>query len=226
MTVAILKLSYSCVGETPVTGGICGSAFFVSRFVALTANHVLSRSNYKPNEGYRYYRYWLVSRTGLLVPLESELLADHPQIDAAVIRFSKPQAAIPILNLSDTPPWVGCAVYSMGHVCGEMPATRAHWQKDGLVIQACDLGHVAADLGGHIRRIVRAQVNANDITMTGVTLLELSFGGVVGMSGGPLLRKATNEVIGLMSIGLPPNSHDKDVLYAVSVEEIRRVAGL
>lgn len=49
---AILKVSYNRIGETPVTGGICGTAFFIDEYTALTANHVLNRLNYKPNDGY------------------------------------------------------------------------------------------------------------------------------------------------------------------------------
>lgn len=37
----------------------------------------------------------------------------------------------------------------------------------------------------------------------------------MGNSGGPLLRKDTTEVLGMMSWGLPPNVEKKSEVYAI-----------
>lgn len=49
MVYAILKLSYNEIGDTSLVGGICGSAFFISKQIALTAHHLLNKLNYSPN---------------------------------------------------------------------------------------------------------------------------------------------------------------------------------
>ena len=51
-TFAILKLSYNVTGGTPVTGGICGSAFLINGNTLITAHHVLNK-NTKPNNGFK-----------------------------------------------------------------------------------------------------------------------------------------------------------------------------
>lgn len=64
-------------------------------------------------------------------------------------------------------------------------------------------------------------VSATDIKMTNVKGFETSYGGIIGMSGGPLINKQTDEIIGLMSIGLPADIQVKQSLFAVSIDEIK-----
>lgn len=233
---AILKVSYNRIGETPVTGGICGTAFFIDEYTALTANHVLNRLNYKPNDGYKRCQYWLISQTNVIIPIERENLRDHPEIDTTFIAFDEPQSSATVLKLADIPPTIGEAVLSNGYVGNRMPDVKASWAPDRLIIENCDLRSVIADREGFVKSIKTLTVNAKDIKLSNVTVAETSFSGIVGMSGGPLIRKSSNEVIGLMSIGLPPEEtryrstgHDaseKRTLFAISVEEIKKVRKL
>ena len=80
MTLAILKLSYNRIGDPNPVGGICGTAFFINENTALTANHVLSRASYKPNNGYNQCQYWLISRTNVVIPSEREALTDYQKL--------------------------------------------------------------------------------------------------------------------------------------------------
>jgi len=63
-------------------------------------------------------------------------------------------------------------------------------------------------------------VNAPDIKLSDVISVETSFSGIVGLSGNLLIRQSSKEVIGLMSIGLPPDTPEKTRLFAISVKEI------
>jgi hypothetical protein len=65
-------------------------------------------------------------------------------------------------------------------------------------------------------------INAADIKMSNVNGLETSYGGTQGMSGGPLINSQTDEIIGLMSIGLPANVQIKQSLFAVAIDEINK----
>ncbi len=222
MTFAILKLSYNSIGETSITGGICGTAFFIDEYTALTANHVLSRLNYQPNDGYKQCQYWLISRANAIIPIKKEALVDYPEIDTTVITFNEPQNNATRLKLADIPPIIGEAVYSKGYIGNRMPDVKASWTPDCLIIEGCDLRNVIADREGFVNSIKTLTVNAKDIKLNNVIGVETSFPGVIGISGAPLIKQSTNEVIGLMSIGLPPDIPEKRTLFAISVEEIKK----
>jgi len=53
MAFAILKLSYIKPGDSSLTGGICGTGFFIDPQTAVTAHHVL-------NENIIHQFYWWV----------------------------------------------------------------------------------------------------------------------------------------------------------------------
>lgn len=222
MTWAILKLSYNLIGDSTTTGGICGSAFFIDEKTALTANHILSTSNYKPNENYRKCQYWLISREGRIINLKKEYLVDLPQIDTTVIKFQEKQIVRKPFELSDKPPIKGEEVLTQGFVGEDMPKIDARWAKDCLLIESVNLRRAIADRHGFVKSNKILDVNANDIKLNDIKGVELSFPGIIGMSGGPLIRKSTGEVIGLLSIGLPPDVQQKKSLFAISVEEINR----
>lgn len=224
---SILKLSYSHIGETSLTGGICGTAFFIDKYTALTANHTLSRANFKPNDGYKRCQYWLISRTNVIIPIERNNLKDYPEIDTTLITFDEPQRGVTVLKLADTAPTIGEKIYSKGYVGNQMPdVKKVSWTSDRLIIESCDLRSVIADQEGFVKSIKTLTVNTNAIKVSNITGVETSFSGIVGMSGGPLIRQFSNEVIGLMSIGLPPDVPEKTTLFAISVEEIKRKIGV
>jgi len=52
-------------------------------------------------------------------------------------------------------------------------------------------------------------------------IIGCDYGGIKGMSGGPLVKKDTGEVIGMMSFGLPFDKKIKENLFAVSIDEIK-----
>ena len=75
MTGLILKLSYNYVGDSNVVGGICGSFFFLQADKAITANHVLNRPNFKPNEGFALCQFWLIIQPNYIIELKAENLS-------------------------------------------------------------------------------------------------------------------------------------------------------
>lgn len=73
---------------------------------------------------------------------------------------------------------------------------------------------------GYIKSLKQLTVDASDMKLDNVDVYETSYGGIKGMSGGPLILKKSNEIIGLMSIGLPQNKKEKEVLFAININEI------
>lgn len=226
MTVAVLKLSYNKVGETPVTGGICGTAFFVNKLTALTAHHGFNAQDFRPNPGYKYCQYWLLTRLGKAIPFTDSHLEPHPEVDTTVIRFPRPLSEIEILNLNTSTPSAGSHIYNEGFRNSEMPSNiRAEWLVDSLYIESCDTSNVVANGHGTIKQVSKATVKSMDVNLNEILCIVTSYPGVVGMSGGPMMLAGTRQVIGLMSFGLPANEEVKTEVAAVATSEIARVIG-
>ncbi|MFA5805655.1 MAG: serine protease [Melioribacteraceae bacterium] len=217
---AIVKLSYNENGESSVIGGICGSAFLINDSTVITAHHVLN-SKVKPNEGYKYCQFWLLNRNGsLIIPIEQKQFEDYKEMECTIIHLQKPLNGIPFLSIESNDVKIGDEVYSLGHVGDKMPVTKAEWNNGKLLIQSYSLKNLETDKNGNVKEIKKATIRANDVNIVDVEVIQPTFGAVVGMSGGPLIAKRTNKLIGLMSFGMPADSVKKEIVYAISSNEL------
>ncbi len=223
MAFAILKLSFNEPGDSSLTGGICGTGFFLDSTTAITAHHALNDLTLTPNLGYQHVRLWLISRNGGICRVEDSAVTLHPEIDTSVIRFPSPVSGFTIYDVTPMAVAVGNRVRGIGHKGNAMPSVDAKWQGTELVIQTADLMNLVLDRGGSVKRLVTLDVNAPDVKMLDVSGLELSFGSQVGMSGGPVIDAETGCVLGMLSIGLPPDVEVKTETFAVSIDEIIRL---
>ena len=219
---AIVKLSYNSPGETPVTGGICGSAFLINDTTAITAYHVLNK-NIKPNNGFKHCQFWLIKRTNkLIIPLNKEFFKYFPNIETTIIKLNYPLTKTNKIKLKKNNFNINDPVYNIGHVGGAMPIINAEWVNNILVIHDYSLSNVKSDSIGSIKTIKNCTVHTNDVNLNNIIVIQPSFKAIQGMSGGPLINKNSNKLVGLMSFGLPADSVRKDVVFAISVNEIIR----
>lgn len=221
MTGLILKLSYNQTGETPLTGGICGSFFFIKSNLVVTANHVLNKKSFKPNDGFRYSQFWLIVQQKIIIELSRDDLIDFPEIDTTIINLHN-KYDVNVRRLSTSPIQIGQSCYNEGFIGGQMPGVNATWGSDSLIITSCNYNNTEVVGDGYVKSKKRMTVSAADINMENVNGVETSYGGTVGMSGGPLINKDTNEIFGLMSIGLPADNQIKKSLFAISTDEIKK----
>ncbi len=220
MTGIVLKLSYNNIGETPLTGGICGSFFFVRPDLTVTANHVLNKINFKPNEGFSKCQFWLIAQPDIVIELTADDLIEYPEIDTTLIKLRK-EFSVGIRKVSSTDIEAGQQCINEGFVGGQMPVLNAGWGATGLLISSCSYNGTVANGDGYIKSKRVMTILAADIKMTDIKGFETSYSGIIGMSGGPLINKQTDEIIGLMSIGLPADVQVKQSLFAVSINEIK-----
>lgn len=218
----IVKLSYNNSGEASIVGGICGSAFLIDDSTVITAHHVLN-SQVEPNSGYRHCQFWLLNRdNNLVIPIESKDFEDHKEIEATIIHLQTALPDYPHLEIEKNDIKLQDDVYSIGHVGDIMPVKDAEWKDNILVIKSFSLDSCHADNYGQILEIKKATITANDINIKDLEVIRLSFGAILGMSGGPLLNKKTNKLIGLMSFGFPADSAKKEIVFAISVNELSK----
>ncbi len=220
MASAILKLSYNEPGDSSLEGGICGTAFFLDPLTAITAHHALNGQTLAPNLGYRRVILWLISRSGAICRIETSAVSLHPEIDTTVIRLAKAMSGFQVHDVTTKPVTSGISVRGIGYQGNAMPSIDAAWQGEELVIRTADLMSLVLDRDGHVVRPLTLDVNARDVKMQDVPGFELSFGSQVGMSGGPVVDAESGCVLGMLSIGLPPDANVKTQTFAVSINSI------
>jgi hypothetical protein len=221
MTGLILKLSFNNIGEETVEGGICGSFFFISSNRAVTAQHVLNTNTFTPNIGFRNCQIWLIVQPEIVIELKLNNVVQHPEIDTTLVKLEK-DYPIQVRKLSSNTIEVGHECFNEGFIAGKMPSLNASWTSTGLQITSCSYNGTIANGQGLIKEKHMMTVIAQDIKMANIDGLVTSYGGVIGMSGGPLVCKLTDEILGLMSLGLPADKEVKDSLFAISIEEINK----
>ena len=220
MAFAILKLSYHNPGDSSLTGGICGTGFFVDSRTAVTAHHVLNDATFEPNAGFQHVLVWVISRSGSIRRIEREAASLHPGIDTTIIAFRNPMSKVQIYESALGGSAAGLKVSGIGHVGSSMPSVSAEWRGSEFVIQSANLAGAMRDIYGSVKRSVTFDISANDIKMHEVRGFELSFGSQVGMSGGPVVDSSTGKVLGMLSVGLPRDLIVKTETFAVSIDEI------
>ena len=224
MAFAIFKLSYNAPGQTPVTGGICGSGFFIADRTALTAYHVMNKKVLStPNPGFKHCRFWMLTEGGIAVGLPSDSINEYPKIDTTVLSFGSEIDGVEKYVLAQEDSDVNKHVVCFGFASDRgMPKMNAEWVCGELKIHNFELDSVRSDANGSIRKKLSLHVCSRDVNLEGIQGFETSFGGVEGMSGGPLICANSQKVVGLMSFGLPENEKRKEQLYAISVLELIR----
>ena len=148
-------------------------------------------------------------------------LIEHPDIDTTFINLEE-EYPIYIRPFSTKKIEAGLFCRNEGFIGGQMPGIVVNWSDSGLVISSCEYNTTIANGEGYIKSKKIMTVNAVDIKIENVNGLETSYGGTQGMSGGPLINTQTDEIIGLMSIGLPADVQIKHSLFAVAIDEINK----
>lgn len=221
MTGLILKLSYNRIGEETIEGGICGSFFFIRPNLAVTAHHVLNTNTFSPNIGFSKCQVWLIVQPDIVIELSLNNIIQHSEIDTTLVSLEK-DYPIKFRKLSSAIIEVGHECINEGFLGGGMPSLNAIWSSTCLQITTCSYNGNVANGQGYIKAMFRMTINAQDIKMNDVVGFETSYGGVVGMSGGPLICKQTDEILGLMSMGLPADKSVKKSLFSISIEEVNK----
>ncbi len=223
MPFAIIKLSFNNPGDTNLTGGICGTGFFIDCNRAVTAHHVLNANTFSPNAGYMHCYNWIITRKGRIVPIIKDDAQFFPESEITVISVDENAPTDEIYILDDCSLEDGLSVEAFGHIGNAMPQIEASWNGPMLNITSACLDSNRCDADGTIIRSVNMCINARDIKLDGVNGFELSFPSRVGMSGGPVVSKKTNKAIGMLSLGLPADCDIKKSTFAVSSIEINRI---
>ena len=124
---------------------------------------------------------------------------------------------IPFSNIN-----INLKCYNIGFISGRIPLLDLELISGKLRVKSFNsFTDYYAVSNGYIMKKIQLDLNSNDITLNNISVYQTSYGGCVGMSGGPLINTETGEILGIMSFGLPKDSFDKTNLFSISIDEIR-----
>jgi hypothetical protein len=226
MLAAILKASYNFPKDTNVVGGVCGTAFFIDEKNVITANHLFNLNEFKPNNSFLYCKFWLLLENGQTLTIEKDYLKSYPNVDTTKICF-------PIIVYKDSLNYKtviakkGDKFILKGFLASvpenPKPQTTLSWNEQGeLIISSFNLDSVISIQEGVIEEVKKISLKSKDIIINEKIYLTLSCGGNTGLSGAPLVKSDTGEVMGLMSFGLPVNVVIKEKLFSISIDEVEK----
>jgi hypothetical protein len=234
ITFAIVKASYSWVPvptspdpnvrRPDAVGGYCGAAFFVNSNTVVSANHVLTGSTFSPDHGRSHAQVWLISPDNHVIEIDASMLSSSPELDLAVLEVPDKVPESAQVSLAPKDPNEGEKIYNEGYPDSGQPdldlqVVNPPTGQPKIALTGGDLSSAVFRRDGTVSSVGKETVMANDMTLRDVMIVRTDYGGPVGMSGGPLIRKRDQNVVGFMSHGYPPDATRKKVLCAVSVTE-------
>jgi len=226
MVAAMFKASYNFLYDSNIVGGVYGTAFFINGSVALTANHFFNSLEFRPNKGFSYCKFWLLLENGQIIEIKKDYLESFPNVDTTKICF--PSIVYKdILNHKTTIAKNGDKFILKGFLASVLenpnPRVNLNWNEQGeLVVSSFNLDSVISTQEGVIEEVKNICLDKPDVKINGKKYLTLSCSGSKGLSGAPLVKFDTGEIIGLMSYGLPEDVTYKEKLFAISIDEVEK----
>ena len=218
MLAAIFQASYNSSYDK-IIGGVRGTAFFVDGKKALTANHLLNFNNFKPNDGFLYCKFWLLLENGQILTIKKDYLKSHPDVDTTIICFPV-MVYKDSLNFKTIIAKRGDKFILKGFLASvegnPKPKITLSWNNQGeLIVSNFDLSLIISLQEGSIIEVKNISLDKPDVKVDNKKYITLSCGGSKGLSGAPLVKSDTGEIMGLMSYGLPEDVTYKKELFAI-----------
>jgi len=214
---AIFKISYDPINNRPAEGGICGTAFFVKDRIFVSANHCFNKKSFEPNAGYPKVKTFLVNENGCIID-NLKIRKLIPEYDLAIGEIDHP--------CKDIAPYivehefnVGDIVYNIGFPTSKSLINHEFKIKDDqLIVENIHLRSFEQE--GNVTNILPRTIRGNDVNLENKIVIELDHTSEEGFSGGPLLQKTSNKVIGMMSFLVPKTQDPHAPVAAIRMCDI------
>jgi hypothetical protein len=223
---AIIQARFS--GPSVATGGFCGTAWLLEeledKLIFVTAGHVVGDTLFNPKEkDIINTRVWLADGT-VTIPLvlTNRVLAKN-DISFLVIPRSviPPNKVVLPVKTSGGGNLSGREVYNLGY--------PNRGQKDhniGIDFKSTPaivtFSHGPWRQAGHVVNEVTVDLPAPDVVLQDASGIQLDYTSEQGFSGGPLILKGEDRIVGMMCAVLPNGDSPPNHSLAVSVKEIQK----
>lgn len=182
-------------------GGVAGTAFFTSSQDATTAYHVLQASSFKTSSLAEKVFVWMIHEDGLAIELFPENLKFFADKDMTRIHLPAHKKVPSRFVFSKVSPFPlqNSQVATEGFIANSV-GPKLKLQNGRLVIES--IPHLARlQFEGQLLREARVELQARDVALSDIPCLQLSYGPVVGLSGGPVT--IGDQVVGMNSFADP-----------------------
>lgn len=182
--------------------GICGSGFFINKYLFISSFHVLNESSFVSNAYYVNKNIFIINSEGQKLEItQSNIYKFLPKIDVASIKIEQPQDYFKIEERYSE----GDEIKNIGY-----PLKNSEEILENFLIKK------QFEIAGKILKVYNDySMNANDVKIFNKKVIILDYPLETGFSGGPLLKD--NKVIGIMSHLFPQNGN----AVAISIKEIK-----
>ncbi|OGS23227.1 MAG: hypothetical protein A2252_09080 [Elusimicrobia bacterium RIFOXYA2_FULL_39_19] len=214
-TWAIIKVSYN-PGTNQAAGGICGTAFFVSKNTFISAHHCFNSPVFIPNPGFSKVKVFLTNESGRII---ENIAIDRlvPEYDLTVGRLNNQENADVLPTESEFK--VGDEVYNIGFPKDES-LVKFNLKISNGKLKVDKVRVKAFQQSGTIKATPIAMLSSNDINITGKQVIKLSYTSRRGFSGGPLILGG--KVIGMMSLVIPSEYDPAQPAMAIRMADISK----
>lgn len=213
---SVIKISYkfSSTGKIHYLPQTKGTAFFIANFYCLTADHLFYDSI--PYTGFSEIMYALVNPNGIILgPID--IMFRHKEIDLAVCIVNTQGKDIFIWQCTDKYK-KDDDVYNLGFT---RTLIDPNWYFKFNSIEPpmeLDTAYIHnTEYSGQVVGDDSASFDMKGLTYKNKKFILLNYETPSGCSGGPVILKKTNEVIGIVSFGM---GDGHDIAYAISMKEV------
>lgn len=213
---AVFMARYNVLSKV-VTGGVAGTAFFISPSKAITAFHVLNQKSFATTSKLERVKLWLVREGRAAIELDSQMLREQKQRDLTTIDFggqpvAKSDEVYELESTSTANTVSSTDVLQTDGFKANTPGPELAFVGDELVItRVSQLRRIHTY--GALLQAARIDLSSNDVNLVGADCLQISYQPIVGLSGGPITRNG--KVVGMNSFADP----SKQTTWAIHLAE-------
>lgn len=215
---AIVKVSYDPT-TLKAEGGSCGTVFFVSETIFVTAHHgnEANSARLRPNVGYPNVRVFLANSQGDTID-DFWIVKRVPEYDLAIGRIGRPHPAVRVCPLQ-TEIAPGDEVYNIGFPTDQgIPDCSLQIEGHKLVVQRIRMKPFTQE--GTVKAIKKVTVRADDVNLQDKTVAVLDYSSRNGFSGGPLVSRSSEKIVGLISFVVPKEFNPRTPVVAIRMSDI------
>jgi hypothetical protein len=221
---AIVQARFSA--PSVATGGFCGAAWLLeqsnAKLIFVTASHVVTNTLFFPQEKDIIRTLVCLANGTVTIPItvNNRVVAKN-DISFLVI----PSTAIPRskvffpAKITAGASLSGMEVYNLGYPNRENKDDQLRVDHKSTS-NPVTFSHGPWRQAGHVFDELTVDMPASDVKLQGAKAIMLDYTSEKGFSGGPLLLKDQNQVVGMMSSVLPNEGAPPKQSLAVSMEEI------
>ncbi len=203
----IVKVNYRFVSQPrlkpdkiDIMSRAIGTAFFISNSKFITANHCLNNNLLKPDEGFKYFKYILVSADGSIIQ-DYKIIVDKPEYDLTIGLLNDSNNSVYVWELSSDYN-IGDTVYNIGYP-GKMTYAQSIFKidiKDDIVVKDTIKLHISTNTG-EIVNDSNITINMDGLKLENINVIVLNYFMTFGFSGCPVILLNNNKVVGFASFG-------------------------